>query len=322
MQNNNQSVSLGGGLYFSPDLRPSMCQVQEIEGIVRARHASQIFHNAALEFSKSNSIRFCCLLNAEVIISFAYYFIRKATVSGEKLVGISLGIVTTSEAFSGKGYARRLLCELEKYGLQHNWNFIYLQGIPDFYYNLGYRAFAPKSKFIVDLKHCSDNRGSIRDATQADLNLLKALYESYGKTCGSFVNRADEDWIDLLGPLAKSFLFYRPSLVFDAPGRAVGYFASTPNEPECVRELVFWPNLQSAKSMLEVMSKLPAFANKSKLEIFAPLSSPLRNIAETSFSADFICYYRPYSSNMIKWLGNTLVNNKLFDRFIFQGDNL
>jgi hypothetical protein len=126
------------------------------------------------------------------------------------------------------------------------------------------------------------------------------------------------DWQDLAGPLSDSFLFYSPRVIIDERSETIGYYCSSPESAATIREFVSLPCPDMGLSAMSIVaSELPS-TQEETLEIFAPVIGPIAKLAEKKIEADYIRFYRPRSSNMIKWLKTSVDLEFLENSFILQ----
>jgi hypothetical protein len=309
-------------LEFIANYKPNDVESAELSESVLLSHKSPALHMSVRGFLKSTTLRLSALLLSGKIVSFAWTMTRECRVMSNSKFGISIGLVTTREGFRGKNYGSILLKHIEMSARQCGAEFIYLQGIINFYSKFGFRGFAPKSKFLFNVAHLPTGSGSIRAAELTDVPILEQLFEEYSKICNGFAMRRTSDWMDMIGPLSSTFLFCTPYLILDESSKILGYYCASPDDRTTVREFVPSIRVGSAEAALAVIAKYLGTNESGYLEIFAPDKGPVRRLAESQIAADFIRYYRPSSSNMIKWLPSKLSFPKIDDSFIFQGDNL
>jgi GNAT superfamily N-acetyltransferase len=300
----------------------SEMELCEIRDIVMRSHISQIFYKSIDGLTASSNIKFCGVYVGELLACFAWVLPRVWTTRGRTLNGLSIGIVTTREEFRRQGLASKLILSIEQYAWETGVDFMYLQGIKNFYVPLGFRGFAPKSKYIFDITSLPEFDGFSKPATESDISVMDFLYNSYHHLNAGLTRRSHQDWRDLIGPLSSTFLFYGPTILMNNSGDAVGYYCTSPDDPTVIREFVVMPSPADATVALAALARDLKSRHLQKIEIFASETGPVRTLAAQQIGADFLTFFRPQSSNMIKWLRHTRCAADFDRAFIFQGDNL
>jgi GNAT superfamily N-acetyltransferase len=304
----------------SIELTPSL--LSRLESIIRLNHASKFLHGSVCGLSRAKSIQFTGLYVKDELASFACIMPRRWILPSTELLGFSIGLVTTLTKFRHQGFASLLLNQISEYAKESGAAFLYLQGIPNFYSKLSFHGFAPKCKFLFEKCNLGDTCGSVVPLTIDHISVASQLWDNYRNSCGVLIRRSPSEWTDLLCPLASTFLFFQPWLVLDSSNSPVAYFSTSPDNPATIREFV--PSLTdgAVSSSLGIIANLARFDSSKTIEIFSPLKGPLLEYAATCSGADFSCFIRPRSSNMIRWLVQANQAYDLSSSFVFQGDNL
>ena len=256
------------------------------------------------------------------IASFCFYSKRAFDFNLMSRYGFSIGLVTTLEKFRGKGFATELIEKISILASECKVSFVYLQGIPYFYSKLGFQTFAPKSRFVFDPERLRETGCQIVKLSEHRLSDVARLNLSYSDSIRSLVKRSEEDWLDLFRSIANTFLFFRPRGILCPEGKLVGYFCTSPNNPRELREFVVSQDRCSALIALTAAASYLRSLNGSKLEIFSPNLGPLLDLSRSTIEADFICHYRPFSSNLYRVICSDFPESELRNSFVLQGDNL
>ena len=151
--------------------------------------------------------------------------------------------------------------------------------------------------------------------------MYRTLYEQYSTKINAKFKRDDKTWDELTGPLSSTFVFKDPHVIKDENNKIIGYFCITPGKKDVIREFIPSCDERSVIKALAIVSNYLGLENEHRLEIFAPSRGPIWNVAKESIGADFQCFLRPRSSNMIKWISKK-ENSKVNDMFLLQGDLL
>jgi predicted acetyltransferase len=247
---------------------------------------------------------------------------RNWKVADRLYLGASIGIVTTLPEYRGRGYGSLLIDRLAYYYHDLGADFLYLQGIPNFYCSLGFQGFAPKSKFVIKCANLPIVRGVTVPLEPSNIQMAKLIYDHHQQAFPARVLRNEHDWQDLIGPLRSTFLFHQPKLIKTEAGDIVGYYCSSPGNPAAIREFITLDDPKAVVAALSILSAEVNLAIHEQIEIFAGSGSVLNKVAAEYFEADFIRFFRPRSSNMVKSLSTRIPGEAHQEAFIFQGDNL
>jgi len=307
---------------FTIDIKSKYDELDDLKKIVQASHQSPIISASVDGFDAAETIYLCGVRTNGSLVSFAWCMKRHWVINYEIYIGLSIGLVTTDPRHRNSGYARSLIKGIENHARLNQVDFLYLAGIPGFYDKYGYIGFAPKSKFIFSSADLPKRNGRIVDATIYHLPVIQSLYNDYSSTIESFSYRKYSDWQDLFGPLSSTFLFYCPKLVLDQADKPIAYFCSTPNDVKAIREFIPALDSDSVTTALSLIANSPEYAHRDSIEIFAPAKGPIWNIANDRLGADFQCFIRPRSSNMLKWLSSSESRALFSCNFLLQGDLL
>jgi hypothetical protein len=307
---------------FSSDISLSPSEQSDLDKATLSSHNPLLFRKSVACFIRAASTKLCGLYLGSQLAAFAWYMPRTWAISGLEYLGLSIGLFTIIHPFRGNRLGEALLQAIEKHAKSTDVDFIYLQGIPNYYNRMGYSGFAPKSKFVFKRSSLAVSQGNTRSLLPCDMASLIKISEIYKNHIGSFARRSMLDWQDLVGPLSESFMFFNPRVIINERTETIGYYCSSPENPGKIREFVSLPCSDMALSAMSIIaSELPC-TQEDSLEIFAPIIGPIANLAERKIDADFIRFYRPRSSNMIKWLNSSDRLGCLENSFILQGDNL
>lgn len=309
---------------FYADFKPTNQEKYIIQSIIETSHLEKIFHLSLKALFNAATVKLAVIIKEGHIASFCFYSERSWQSSLGMITGISVGLVTTNLHFRRKGLAQKLLNNLTNLSLKQNYSFVYLQGIPEFYSKFGFIGFSPKSKVVLDAENFKKYNCTIRPLSKIDYSSVKSIFESYALSIGVRVHRTDREWADLFGPLSETFLFYHPMIILDQNGEIIGYFCTTPGNPMVIREVVLQPRTESTLAALGTLAEYVKTQGQRFFEIFTPARGVLFDLCVNNIGADFICFYRPRSSNMVKFSSFELVREwSIFNRsFILQGDNL
>jgi len=307
---------------FFPDIKLSKSEEKSIAKIVKTSHAFRGLYPSLRGFFKSNSVKLCGLRAGAKLVSFAYYMNRRWVVQGKEYSGLSIGLVTTIKSCRGKGFATVLIKKLEKFAQKSKSDFFYLQGIKNFYNRMGFSGFAPKSKFIFETAEIKPSKLRVRSANFNDLTKMANLYKNYSTLIHSHTRRDTGLWKDLLGPLKETFLFYRPKVICNRKGSLLGYFCTSPENSDTIREFVTKKSAKAFAQCLSAIRSQPRFTRQKQIEIFSSFHQEISEYAQRNSGATFVLYLRPRSSNMVKILNPNLKMESLQKTFVLQGDNL
>ena len=307
---------------FFPDLTPTPVQWEQLKKAVIEGHEARQFYLSMNGLLSAKSVKLAALVAASNISAFVFYSQRKWGFQGSSFTSWSLGLFTTVKAYRGEGFSRKLIENITEAAIKSKVDFLYLQGIPSFYSKFGFSGFAPKSKFIFKTSSFLKSNVRVVPINRGHHEQVKQLYEDYSRSIGNFIIRSSENWRDFFLSLSSTFLFYRPLVILDHSNRVIGYFCVSPTNPAQIREVVFRLNhnevLFSCSALAAYVSKVGA----SHLEIYAPARGPIYELCLKSIEADFVCLFRPSSSNMIKQISRSTIPQPVRESFIFQGDNL
>jgi GNAT superfamily N-acetyltransferase len=310
-------------IHFVSHIPTNADLVDRLISQVRENHHAPMLHLSVHALCRARTVKLCGIFVGNTLACYAWYMFRNVLIYTKVHSIVSIGLVTTLPEYRGLGLATRLIHSIEGICRGNGGTFAYLQGIPGFYSRIGYHGIAPKSKFIFTTRSFKkNNEYYIRQASLEDAELLTNLYEEYAGTLGVGVQRSESDWEDLLGPLSRTFLFHRPSIVLSPDGVPAGYFCTSPDNNLVIREFVTGKNIEDATICLNAVSDLYKKEKLEKFEIFSPDSGPVANACSKILGGDFIRYLRPDSSNLIKSLVASPSNSEFIIPFIFQGDNL
>lgn len=307
---------------FVDDIKLTSPSLFELKQIIRASHAAQCIYQSIDGLYVSQTAKLCGIYTNNTLASFAWHMKRTWVIDNTVYTGLSIGVVTTVPSLRNRGYAKSLIEELEKLGELKQIDFLYLAGIPGFYFKYGFKGFAPKSKLVFNRSDLPLRKGSISSLTKEHLKTISQMYAAHAKETSAYSSRTDSDWQDLLGPLSSTFLFNNPSVILDHSNNPIAYFCATPNNPRAIREFITLPNPDSAITALSLIAHSAEYSDHERLEIFTPAKGPIWDAAANNIGADFLCFLRPQASNMIKWISSKKAPDDFHSAFIFQGDNL
>lgn len=308
---------------FYPDFSPAPAQWEELKAAVGKGHLNRQFYMSMNGLLSAKSVKLAVLASGSEILAFSFYADRSwFSRDGGRFTGRSLGLITTLEAHQGSGFAKKLIYEIMDLALEENIHFLYLQGIPNFYSKFGFHGFAPKRKFVFNLSLFTEQDCKVSLLSPSYYESVKRVYQAYSRSIGNLIVRSEKDWFDLFHSLSFTFLFYKPYVITDSDGRFIGYFSLSPTDPTQVREFAFEPTQENAFLACSALAVYVRNFGASRLEVFSPATGPVYSLCSDRIDSDFICYIRPSSSNMIKWLSGQRVPRSILESFIFQGDNL
>jgi GNAT superfamily N-acetyltransferase len=307
---------------FCPDFSPTVAQWAQLKAAVDTGHVHRPFYMSMNGLLSARSVKLAALVFASEILAFLFYADRAWCYRDNRYTGRSLGLITTVEAHQGSGFAKRLVYEIAEFALEKDIDFLYLQGIPNFYSKFGFHGFAPKRKFVFDPSVFKYKNCKVFLLSTLYHDRVKQVYKDYSRSIGSYIERSEEEWRDLFYCLSSTFLFYQPRVITLADGRFIGYFCISPTDPTQVREFAFIPSEENAFYACSAVANFVRERGASRLEIFSPANGSIYSLCFNKIDSDFICYFRSSSSNMIKWLSGPKSPKPFEDTFIFQGDNL
>jgi GNAT superfamily N-acetyltransferase len=307
---------------FHSNLNPTPRQWGQLKAAVEEGHQEREFYLSMNGLLTSKTVGLAALTLNSNILAFAFYSDRQWVYEKNFFWGRSLGLISTVGEYRGKGYARKLMDFMADLATEKRVDFLYLQGIRDFYNQFNFRGFAPKRKFIFDLNLFSGRSFSLEQVTVKHYGQIKKIYETYASAFGCFVSRSEEQWADFFGSLSSTFLFHKPIVILNGKSRCVGYFCTSPTDPTQIKEVAFEPDQENALLVLTALSKYTKNLGSSNLEIYAPAHGSLYEMCLNGIESEFVCYFRPSSSNMIRQLCERKLPQPLLESFIFQGDNL
>ena len=299
----------------------SKSELANLKEIVRVSHSAPWIFKSIDGLNSSKSATLCGIYANDILVSFAWYMPRTCVVNNITFIGLSIGVVTTLSSHRHNGYAKKLISGIEETAFQKNTDFLYLAGIPGFYKKYGFRGFAPKSKLIIRRTDLPEANGFIECMSSIHLVEIRKMHNIYSSKIYSTLRRDAHEWEDLVGPLSSTFLFYRPKVILDENRQLIAYFCTTPDS-NTVREFVSLPNTDSVATALSIIANSTDYFDQESIEIYSPSTGPLWETCKSSIGADFVCFLRPYSSNMIKWISNSKDFNDFGCEFILQGDML
>jgi hypothetical protein len=307
---------------FYPDFSPTPAQWLQLKAAVDKGHVHRQFHMSLNGLHSARSVKLAALVFGSEVLAFLFYADRVWLYRDRRFTGRSLGLVTTLEAHQGLGFAKILVNKITDFAIEKNIDFLYLQGIPNFYSKFGFHGFAPKRKFVFDPTVFTYKSCKVSLLSTLNHDHVKQVYKDYSRFVGSYIERSGGEWIDLFYSLSSTFLFYQPRVITGADGRFIGYFCVSPTDQTQVREFAFVPSEENAFYACSAVANYVRELGASRLEIFSPANGPVYSLCFNTVGSDFICYFRPSSSNMIKWLSGSKVPRPMLESFIFQGDNL
>lgn len=307
---------------FYKNIKLATVELDELKQIVRISHEAPWIYESIEGLHTSKSARLCGIYASDSLASFAWYMQRTWIINGISFRGLSIGIVTTAPDHRCRGFARQLIFAIEELAKQKKIDFIYLAGIPGFYDKYGFRGFAPKSKIVFKKSDLPKSSGTIAHLKVEDWEKISRMHAAYSETVSSKSIRSTHEWNDLLGPLSSTFVFNQPRLVLDENSSPIAYYCSTPGDASLIREFVPLIDSISALKALAIIANSVDQSHQEKVEIFSPASGPVWETAANSIGADFLCFLRPRSSNMIKWVSTTKPPNDIYWSFMLQGDIL
>lgn len=308
---------------FCNRIRLSGNELTHLKGVVKACHPAHWIFRSLDGLYASQTATLCGIYDSDKLASFAWHMPRSWMIDGVSFTGLSIGIVTTAPGYRNKGYAKHLISRIEEIARQGNIDFLYLAGIPNFYGKYGFKGYAPKSKLVFNKADLPKTENClIRPASLEDLRTITSMHGAYSKQISSFSSRSSREWEDLLGPLSSTFLFNNPRMILDRDLRPIAYFCSTPGDCLTIREFV--PLLDSASVISALSSIAYSVEHRASdvIEIFSPASGQIWEAAKDRIGADFLCFLRPHSSNMIKWISTAKSFDSFRCKFILQGDIL
>ncbi len=307
---------------FWPKLSLSGQDRKVIAQTIKLDHAFRGIYPSLQGFFASKTSSACGIRLDKELVSFAWRMPRKWRIKNLNYHGISIGLVTTIKKFRGQGYAARLMSEIEKDAKKHGVDFLYLQGIEQFYAKMGYVGFASKSKITFERKKFKGASPVVRKLQVRDTKEIKKLFQEYAQSEKGYVCRSGAVWRDLIGPLAQTFLFYNPHVICDGKKTIIGYFCSSPEDEKVIREFACKPSLEAVEKCLLAICHQKQIKKQEHFEIFAPFHGVVADFARVRTGGDFVSFMRPRSSNMIKILNPKIKLENIQKTFVFQGDNI
>lgn len=307
---------------FFSDFSPTPLQWTQLKAAVDEGHINRQFYLSMNGLLAANSIKLAALVSGSEILAFAFYADKKWMCEERTLTGRSLGLITTLKSHRRKGFSRKLIHSITEVSVENDIQFLYLQGIPNFYSKFGFHGFSPKRKFVFNLSTFKPRDCKVAPLVSLYREKVKQIYDDYCSAIGGYVRRSEAEWNDFFLSLSSTFLFYHPRVILDSDGRLIGYFCVSPTDPTQVKELAFIPTKEDALLACSALATYVQKLGAPRLEIYAPASGPIYSLCFTSIESDFICYLRPSSSNMMKKLSCKNLPKSFFEAFILQGDNL
>ncbi len=307
---------------FYPNFSPTPAQWAQLKEAVYKGHGHRQFYMSMNGLLSAKSVKLATLTSGSEILAFLFYSDRAWNCGDSRFTGRSLGLITTLAEHQGKGFARKLVNAITDFSSEGDINFLYLQGIPNFYSRFGFHGFSPKRKFIFNPSVFAYKNTKVFPLEWKYHHRVKQVYQEYSRYIGGYVERSEGEWGDLFHSLSSTFLFYQPRVITDFDGSFVGYFCVSPTDPTQIRECAFLPTEENAFFACSAIANYVQELGASHMEIYSPVSSPLYGLSFNMINSDFICYLRPSSSNMVKWLFGPKLPASILESFIFQGDNL
>lgn len=306
---------------FNPDFSPTPAQWAQLKAAVDKGHVHRQFYMSLNGLLSARSVKLATLVFGSEILAFLFYADRAWFFRDTQFTGRSLGLITTVEAHQGSGFAKGLVNTITDLALEKDIDFLYLQGIPNFYSKFGFHGFAPKRKFVFDPSVFTFRNCEVFLLSTLYHDRVKQVYKDYSRFIGSYIERSEEQWSDLFYSLSSTFLFYQPRVITLTDGRFIGYFCISPTDPTQVREFAFVPSEENAFYACSAIASYVRELGASRLEVFSPANGPVYSLCLNKIDSDFICYFRSSSSNMVKWLSGSKVPKPILESFILQGDN-
>lgn len=307
---------------YVDNIRLSNRELETLYEIVKVSHSAPWLRYSINGLHSSQTAKLCGVYANDSLASFAWHMQRTWIVENRSFTGLSIGLVTTIPSKRNLGYAKQLIAGIEDMAYRQNMDFLYLAGIPGFYGKFGFIGIAPKSKLVIRRDDLPKVRGSIRDLTRWDLDVVCKMYNSYSSLIASYSARSAQEWDDLIGPLSTTFLFNQPRIILNDKDSPVAYFCSTPGNSGLIREFVPLPDQVSVITALAIIASHAEYCDQGKIEVFTPSTGPVWDAAAQTIGGDFLCFLRPKSSNMIKWISKFRTMADYRCSFILQGDML
>ena len=135
---------------FFPSYTPSRAEWVELNKIVQTSTHQRFVKKSFKYFEKSKLLKVFALKNNNRFISFALILEKKWLIDRKTLKSFFIGLVTTKSKYKNQGFATKLLRKIFSYAKSKKVDYCYLQGLPNFYNKLGFKAFATKRKFIIN----------------------------------------------------------------------------------------------------------------------------------------------------------------------------
>lgn len=232
-----------------------------------------------------------------------------------------MGIVGTLETYRQRGLIRALDGRFKELLRSEGCHASHIQGIPYFYRQFGYEYSIPlQGGWRLDMYEIPDEDAggtgsapyTFRQVTEADIPLLKDLYDEAGRDITVWAQRDEAIWRYLLGPAMKTETAAETWLVLDPTGQPVGYWRVALHD--------FGPSLNinegsrldhpAAVASLRMFKRLALERGKPYIRIFVAEGHPLITAARAWKASDMGTYgwqiYFPDVARLLRTLAPVL----------------
>lgn len=244
--------------------------------------------------SDSSEIYLFVLTEKSRIVAMACGMITAIRICANQKIlntGMSLGVVCVDPKLRGQGIGRILMKNILEFSELNDIDIVYLQGISEFYSNLGFENIMSQSKIVVDLRSFhSEMVVQTKKIFDSDLDALVNIHESMTRGYLFSGPRSRDRWKFLTTNGKSTRLFFDPTLV--EADYKLAYFTVDVSEKWRVREYGHLDQSDSVMALLLSLKQHQIANNLSNLEIMAVKNSRIVDILSQIVNVTFIEYLR------------------------------
>lgn len=235
---------------------------------------------------------------------------------------ITIGSVCIAPFFRGRRGFERMLTFLNDFCLDHQIDYMRLQGIPFFYHKYGFRQFSPKVKvsFVDDVPNISYPNILLSEVAFSDISKLHSLYNTVRKDFSLQGDRSISLWECLLES-AGCHLFPKPLVIRSAEnGDFLGYVVATDLDPISSRVQITEFFVADPQSYLPVAIGVcnSLSIKPNMVDFLGPCALLLGRSAQYHERLQICIYSSPSGGNVIRPVSTSHMFR--MERFILQAD--
>ncbi len=235
----------------------------------------------------------------KVVKAYLAYCTRTIRYLGISFTAASIGPVAVSPNAQGKGVGKHLMTSVMAHLSASEIEFVYIQGIPNYYQSFGFRKYIDKIKRIIPTSDVTPDSATVSiDNACKEPAVFKELFDSYANTVNFSADRSLEEWQWLLDHASKSYYFFEPKVIRDQSGLALGYFCEDPYISDSPREVIFRNDKESIASALSALKKYYADKGCDTFDLKIPDNTVVANLVDSE-DCERVVHDNPHGGDLL-----------------------